>query len=109
MAKPYLGTVGAKRADIILKELGGAYRYQMIDGETCIYKQINKRYDIEISGTRTRRYEMDMTVYLWELKDGKGVQVIEAVSNIQTLEQLKNTLKTLHTNVQEGDYKPVSN
>lgn len=108
MTKPYLGTVGAKRADVILKELGNTYRYQMIDGETCIYKQINNSYDIEISGTCTRRYDLEMTVSLWKLESNHTGERIETVSNVKTIEQLKNTLKTFHTNVREGNYTPVS-
>lgn len=108
MTNAYLGTTGARRADKILKLIGGNYRYQIIDGETCIYKRPHPDYEIEIQGIRTRSHKLNMTVTLWELADDIPARPIETLSNIQTVNQLKNRLHQLENKLRQGDLQPVS-
>lgn len=108
MTKPYLGSTGAIRADKILRTLGGSYRYQILDNETCIYKSINDRYEILIKGIRSRSYTMEMTVILWELYNHKPVKVVTIISSITTIVDLKNKLNQLEKHATEGDSKPIS-
>ena len=108
MTNAYLGTTGARRVDKILKLIGGNYRYQIIDGETCIYKRPHPDYEIDIKGIITRSHKLIMTVTLWKLTEGTPARPIETLSNIQTVNQLKNGLDRLEHRLRQDDLKPVS-
>jgi len=108
MTNAYLGTTGARRADKILKLIGGNYRYQIIDGETCIYKRPHPDYEIDIKGIITRSHKLSMTVTLWKLTEGTPARPIEMLSNIQTVNQLKIGLDRLEHRLRQDDLKPVS-
>ena len=79
----------------LLTYLGPAYKLQIIDFENCIYRKINDRYDIEISGTYTASHPIMICV--WDISKGfnSSSRIIETIQDIRTKEDLKNTLDAL--------------
>ena len=47
--------MASKNQQELLKFLGPEYSMKEIDLELCIYRKINSRYDIEISGTHRKK------------------------------------------------------
>ena len=45
--------------------LGGDYKVQDIDLETCIYRDFGNGFDVEISGVYTTSQKKKATIYLW--------------------------------------------
>ena len=79
----------------LLTFLGPEYSIREIDLEPCIYRKINDKYDIEISGT-TRR-NRPLGVYVWDISKGSGAEAVIVekhidVSNPVALKILLNDL-----------------
>lgn len=108
LTTPYLGITGTKRADKILKSLGVNYRYRIIEGETCIYKPVSDIYHVLIKGVRSRSYHMNMSITLVKITDNSHSNVIEIISGIKTIEQLKKTLETVEKQAIQGYSKAIS-
>lgn len=87
--------MGSKNQQEILNYLGSEYSLKEIDSELCIYRKINDRYDIEISGTNRRRHPM--VIYVWDISTGAGIsaRIVEQFSGITDKSALKNTLNQI--------------
>jgi hypothetical protein len=79
----------------LLALLGKDYSLKIIDLEPCIYRQINDRFDIEVSGTLRKRSKI--YVYVWNIEDGTGygAHLTEAIANISSNTELKDTLESI--------------
>ena len=79
----------------LLSFLGNQYTLKIIDGELCIYRKLNDRYDIEVSGTnrKTNKY----FVYVWDISSGSEMSshIIDQVEDISGKEDLKQVLDKL--------------
>lgn len=79
----------------LMKFLGPEYELKTIDGELCIYRKINSKYDIELSGTT--RKNRPVNVYVWDISNGTcvGARTVESIYDIKDRETLKSTLGAL--------------
>jgi len=82
-----------KKIKDICNQLGSDYSIQVIDLENCIYRKLNDKFDIEISGLDNRRKSFNCNVYLWSLKPGKSIEA--TYSDISSFEQLLELLQSL--------------
>ena len=79
----------------LLEYLGPLYTLKTIDGESCIYRKLNNRYDIEVCGTNYRRERL--RVYVWDISAGEGptAQIVDRVTDIVSEQHLKQVLTDL--------------
>ena len=84
-----------KRQKELLDFLGPNYTIKTIDREPCIYRKLNSRYDIEVSGSRNGRSKM--RVYVWDISAGEGpaAQIVDLVTDIESAQHLKQVLTDL--------------
>jgi hypothetical protein len=75
----------------LLEYLGREYSIQSMDGEFCIYRKINKYFDIEVSGCRIKNAKKD--IYVWKLKPVR--QTMWNFFGIKSDTELKRTLDTI--------------
>ena len=52
--------MASKNQQELLKFLGPEYSMKEIDEELCVYRKINARYDIEISGTHRKNHPVSV-------------------------------------------------
>ena len=86
-----------KNQQELLKFLGPEYSMKTIDLEPCIYRKLNNRYDIEISGTARKKQEI--VVYLWDISKVEKQRefIVEQHSKIFNKETLKSVLDKIIT------------
>lgn len=91
IAKP---TKGIKE---LCEHLGKEYSIKVIDLEQCIHRDLGNGYDIEISGVNNNRTIMNVTVYVWDIKNGNGpaAKIVETLSDIKSREELQNQLNAI--------------
>ena len=84
--------MATKNQQELLDYLGPQYFLRNIDGEPCICRNINTRYDLEISGTAKKKHSLD--VYVWDISRGTGTAatIVEQITDISDKEMLKQTL-----------------
>lgn len=84
-----------KNQQALLEYLGPEYSTKTIDMELCIYRKINARYDIEISGTARQNHPI--SVFVWDISHGDGVaaQIVERWFDIKNMSNLKQLLNNL--------------
>lgn len=73
----------------LLEFLGPEYSTREIDCEIVLYRKINSRYDVEISGAARKRHPV--SVYVWDVSRGTGVaaEIIEKFFDISNRIALK--------------------
>lgn len=74
----------------VLKFLGPEYTAKIIDGEDCVYRDLENGYDIEISGCSRKPYHM--VIFVWELSN---LQISEQSEPMHTLPELRKKLDEL--------------
>ncbi len=77
----------------VLECLGENYLDKVIDYEHCVYRKINNRYDIEISGVNTSKRKKSYSIYVWETSP--GLHVIEEIFDVKSISSLKRNLYTI--------------
>lgn len=70
--------------------LGQPYKIVTIDFENVIYRNLGNGYDFEVSGLDNRKSSFNATLYIWDNREGH--KIIETISNIGSLPDLKNHL-----------------
>lgn len=87
----------SKNLKEVLKYLGEPYTVKRIDLEDCIYRRINDRFDIEVSGCNKKR--SPFYVYVWDISNGTGLgaKIVEQSGPIRDLPKLKSTLESYVT------------
>lgn len=88
--------MASKNQQELLKFLGSEYSMKEIDLELCIYRKINSRYDIEISGTHRKNHPI--SVYVWDISNGDGISatMVEKHFDISNWTDLKNIAGQSH-------------
>ena len=71
--------------------LGNQYTLTLIDDSWCLYRDLGNGYDVEINMGKTRKYALNVTVYVWQIRD--KLKVIERIDGIKEIEELKHILK----------------
>jgi hypothetical protein len=66
--------MASKNQQELLKFLGSEYSMKEIDLELCIYRKINSRYDIEISGTHRKNHPI--SVYVWDISNWTDLKTL---------------------------------
>lgn len=83
MAKPN------KQIKLIADELGEKYSLVYIDLKWCIYRDLFNGFDIEIANHRIKGKPINLTVYVWQVRDQlKVIETIEGISNIEDLRRI---------------------
>ncbi|MBE6023456.1 MAG: hypothetical protein E7231_09515 [Cellulosilyticum sp.] len=91
--------------------LGNQYTLILIDDSWCIYRDLGNGYDIEINMSKTRKYPLNVTVYVWQIRD--KLRVIEKIDEIREIEDLKYVLAGIVTKTNKlatnrnKVYKPI--
>jgi len=87
--------MASKNQRELLNFLGAEYSIKEIDFEPCLYRKINARYDIEISGTLRKRHPI--SVYVWDIIKGEDISavIVEKYHNISDWTSLKALLDEL--------------
>ena len=70
--------------------LGNQYTLLLIDDSWCLYRDLGNGYDVEINMCKTRKYALNVTVYVWQVRD--KLRVIEKIEGIKEIEDLKYIL-----------------
>jgi hypothetical protein len=85
----------------ILTEIGNGYKIQTIDLERCLYKNINGKYDIEVSGLNDLRRKF-ITVYVWKRQEGidpsvyhHTMKIVYTSKRLRNIAELKTELKEI--------------
>lgn len=68
--------MASKNQKELLKFLGPGYSIKEIDFGPCIYRRINARYDIEVSGAYRKDYPI--SVYVWDISNGVHASAVVA-------------------------------
>lgn len=71
--------------------LGSKYTLLFIDDSWCLYRDLGNGYDIEVNMGKTRKYALNVTVYVWQIRD--KLRVIEKIEGIKEIEELKYILR----------------
>lgn len=79
-----------KKIKTICTALGNDYSIKVIDLEYVIYRDLGNGFDFEISGLDNSRKKFNATLYIWR---NEGYRIVETISNIPSLEDLKYTLE----------------
>lgn len=83
MAKPN------KQIKLIADALGEKYSLVYIDLKWCIYRDLFNGFDIEIANHRIKGKPINLTVYVWQVRDQlKVIETIEGISNIEDLRRI---------------------
>ena len=83
MAKPN------KQIKLIADALGEKYSLVYIDLKWCIYRDLLNGFDIEIANHRIKGKPINLTVYVWQVRDQlKVIEIIEGISNIEDLRHI---------------------
>ena len=82
-----------KKLKEALDYLGEEYSIKIIDGGECIYRNLYNGFDIEVSGTCSRRKNA-ICVFVWDVGPS-GIQIVERVFDIATLIELEVILDEL--------------
>lgn len=79
----------------LLAMLGPDYSVKEIDLEDCIYRKLNSKYDIELSGTA--RKGRPISIYVWDISNGDGIsaQIVEKIHQIKYDVELLTVLNSL--------------
>ena len=85
MAKPN------KQMQMIADALGEKYSLVYIDLEWCIYRDLLNGSDIEIANHRAKGKPINLTVYVWQVRD--QLKVIETIDGITSIENLRRILR----------------
>jgi len=80
-----------KKIQEILRKLGNKYTIKTIDFENCIYLKLENGYFFEVSGLDHTKKSFNATIYVWG--NSKGSKTIETISNIDSLDMLKDSLE----------------
>ena len=70
--------------------LGKQYTLLFIDDSWCLYRDLGNGYDVEINMSKTRKYALNVTVYVWQVRD--ELKIIEKIQGINGIEDLKGIL-----------------
>ena len=70
--------------------LGHKYTLMPIDEVWCLYRDLGNGYDVEINMGKTRKYALNVTVYVWQVRD--ELKIIEKIQGINGIEDLKGIL-----------------
>lgn len=73
----------------LLDFLGSDYSLLPIDGEPCIYRRLNDKFDIEVSGTK--RANQPLTIFLWDISQ-RNPRIIETRNHVENDKQLLKTI-----------------
>lgn len=82
-----------KKIKDICTELGESYIIKVIDLENVIYRDLGNGFDLEISGLDNQKKSFNATLFIWETKS--NVHVVETISDIKSLDELKNYLSSI--------------
>lgn len=101
-----------KRMQMIVDELGEKYSLVYIDLKWCIYRDLLNGFDIEIANHPVKGKPINLTVYVWQIRDQlKVIETIEEINNIEDLSRVlrgvvnkTNTLATRRNKV----YMPIA-
>lgn len=76
----------------LLAFIGSDYSMKKVDDELCVHRKFNKRFYVEITGTRKNFDEM--TVWLFEKGNDiyGGERLVERVRGIKDLGEMKSVL-----------------
>lgn len=85
MAKPN------KQIKLIADALGEKYSLVYIDLKWCIYRDLFNGFDIEIANHRIKGKPINLTVYVWQVRD--QLKVIETIEGINNIEDLRRILR----------------
>jgi len=91
--------------------LGNQYTLLLIDDSWCLYRDLGNGYDVEINMSKTRKYALNVTVYVWRVRD--KLNVIEKIDGIKEIEDLKDVLAGIVTKTNKlatnrnKVYKPI--
>ena len=78
-----------KKIQEICKALGEEYSIKVVDLENVIYRDLGNGYDFEVSNLDNRKKSLDARLYIW---DTRKTEVVETISDIHTIEELKTAL-----------------
>lgn len=81
-----------KKLKAALDYMGVPYCIKTIDLEKCLYRDFGNGFDVEVSGLCSMRKNA-VTVYIWQV--GGGLQIVERISGIGSLAELKSVLDGL--------------
>ena len=79
-----------KLIEDVATTLGNQYTLTLIDDTWCLYRDLGNGYDVEINMGKTRKYALNTTVYVWQIRD--KLKVIERIDGIKEIEDLKGIL-----------------
>ena len=81
----------SRQIQMIAHELGEKYSLVYIDLNWCIYRDLFNGFDIEIANHRIKGKPINLTVYMWQVRD--QLKVIETIEGISCIEDLRRTLR----------------
>ena len=87
----------SKKLNDTLMYLNSDYSIKTIDMESCIYRKISDRYDIEVSGLDNSSKRFSADVYVWDISNGDGIgaTTVENIHDIKSADELKSVLDSL--------------
>ena len=79
----------SRQMQMIADALGAKYSLVYIDLKWCIYRDLFNGFDIEIANHRVKAKPINLTVYVWQVRDQlKVIETIEGISNIEELRRI---------------------
>ncbi|WP_315069675.1 hypothetical protein [uncultured Clostridium sp.] len=90
-----MSNIPSKKIKDICADLGKPYIIKAIDLENVIYRDLGNGFDLEISGLDNQKKSFNVTLFVWETKN--NVHVIETISDIKSLDELKSYLNSIST------------
>lgn len=79
-----------KKIKEICAALGEPYKIVIMDFENVIYRNLGNDFDFEVSGLDNQKESFNAKIYIWDNR--KGSRIIETITNIGSLTDLKNHL-----------------
>lgn len=79
-----------KKIKEICADLGQPYKIVTMDLENVIYRNLGNGYDFEVSGLDNGKSSFNAKLYIWDNRNGS--RIIETISDIDTLPDLKSHL-----------------
>ena len=81
----------SRQMQMIVDALGEKYSLVYIDLKWCIYRDLLNGFDIEIANHRVKGKPINLTVYVWQVRD--QLKVIETIEGITSIEDLRRILR----------------
>ena len=81
----------SRQMQMIADALGEKYSLVYIDLKWCIYRDLFNGFDIEIANHRVKGKPINLTVYVWQVRD--HLKVIERIDGIESIRDLRRILR----------------